>query len=181
MTSKTKMMIAAAAMSGLLAGSAARSFAATGATPSAPADSVISKKAVKDAGKLADEKPADKEKGKHDCKGKNACKGQGGCKSSDNGCKGKNSCKGKGGCATNKEEKKEAKLTAAAGVLAKALAEGEKGKHDCKGKNACKGQGGCKSSDNGCKGKNSCKGKGGCATNKEHKEGEKKEGSTVLL
>ena len=39
---------------------------------------------------------------KHDCKGQNSCKGQGGCSAGDNGCKGKNSCKGKGGCNTNK-------------------------------------------------------------------------------
>ena len=38
---------------------------------------------------------------KHDCKGQNSCKGQGGCKSADNSCKGQNSCKGKGGCKTN--------------------------------------------------------------------------------
>jgi len=36
--------------------------------------------------------------GKHDCKGKNSCKGQGNCKTGDNGCKGQNTCKGKGGC-----------------------------------------------------------------------------------
>jgi len=34
----------------------------------------------------------------HDCKGLNACKGQGGCNNGNNGCKGKNSCKGQGGC-----------------------------------------------------------------------------------
>ena len=39
--------------------------------------------------------------GKHACKGMNACKGQGGCKTGDQGCKGKNSCKGQGGCKTN--------------------------------------------------------------------------------
>ena len=102
MTSKTKLMIAAAAMSGLLAGSASRSFAAP-AAPSAE-NSVVSKKAAKDAGKL-DDQAGEKAKGKHDCKGKNECKGQGGCKSSDQGCKGKNTCKGKGGCATNKDHK----------------------------------------------------------------------------
>jgi len=186
MNKQTKMMIAAAAMSGLLAGSAARSFAATTPVQSAPANSIV-KKMAKDAGKLADKAP-DKEKGKHDCKGKNDCKGQGGCKTGDNGCKGKNSCKGKGGCATNKEKEKdpkESKLAAsaavAAGVLAKNLADDkapEKGKHDCKGKNDCKGQGGCKTGDAGCKGKNSCKGKGGCATNKD-KEPPKKESSKL--
>ena len=39
---------------------------------------------------------------KHDCKGMNACKGQGGCKTDSNTCKGKNDCRGKGGCNTNK-------------------------------------------------------------------------------
>ena len=34
--------------------------------------------------------------GKHDCQGKNSCKGQGGCGAD----KGKNSCKGQGGCNT---------------------------------------------------------------------------------
>jgi hypothetical protein len=37
---------------------------------------------------------------KHECSGKNSCKGQGGCSSGDMGCKGKNSCKAKGGCST---------------------------------------------------------------------------------
>ena len=123
MNSKTKLMIAAAAMSGLLAGSAARSLAAVAATPAQGDNKKVS--SVDKAGVKALADTADK--GKHDCKGKNDCKGQGGCKTGDAGCKGKNSCKGKGGCATNKEEKK---LVTAAGV--KALADtADKGKHDC--------------------------------------------------
>jgi hypothetical protein len=102
MKTSTKLSIAAAALSGLIMGTAARAATAVPATPSNQSSTI--KKAV-DAGqkaiKLADEKDA-----KHDCAGKNDCKGKGGCKTGDNGCKGKNSCKGKGGCATNKEEKK---------------------------------------------------------------------------
>jgi hypothetical protein len=94
----TKMLFAAAAMTGLLAGSAARAAAVhptgragfTKATVTATAAGV----------RLA----AD-DKGKHACKGKNACKGEGGCKAGDNGCKGKNSCKGHGGCKTNGQKK----------------------------------------------------------------------------
>lgn len=89
--------LAACAMSGLLAGSAA---AATPSTTGYRNVSPVSQAAV--AGILLASGEAG-EVGKHDCKGKNACKGQGGCQSGDNGCKGKNSCKGKGGCATNKE------------------------------------------------------------------------------
>jgi hypothetical protein len=81
-----KLLIAGAAMAGLLSGTAARAQA----TQTGPAKTSI----TSSVGVLA----ADENPGKHDCKGKNACKGQGGCKSSDNGCKGKNSCKGKGGC-----------------------------------------------------------------------------------
>ncbi|MEJ0000719.1 MAG: hypothetical protein WDO13_17055 [Verrucomicrobiota bacterium] len=87
-TSKT--MLATVALTGLMAGSAARLNAAT---PTGASDQFGP--AAK--GLLAD----DSSGGKHSCKGKNACKGQGGCKTGDNGCKGKNTCKGKGGCATN--------------------------------------------------------------------------------
>jgi len=82
-------MLATVALTGLMAGSAARLQAATSGAP-APGTS-ISK------GQLAD----DASSSKHDCKGQNSCKGQGGCKTSDAGCKGKNTCKGKGGCKTN--------------------------------------------------------------------------------
>lgn len=92
----TKFLVASAALSGLLAGSAARLAAA--AVPSASARAVVGVHAGSHAIGLDD-----KDTGKHDCKGKNACKGQGGCKTGDNGCKGKNSCKGHGGCKTNEE------------------------------------------------------------------------------
>ncbi len=85
-TNKT-LTIAAAALSGMLAGSAAR--AATFSTPTG------SSQMVTGAGQKAItlDAPA-----AHDCKGQNACKGQGGCKTGDKGCKGMNSCKGNGGC-----------------------------------------------------------------------------------
>ncbi|MDB5357222.1 MAG: hypothetical protein JWN24_3675 [Phycisphaerales bacterium] len=105
----TKMMIAAAAMTGLLAGTAARSMAATVAVPvPAHSQSSMSRHLAADsaAGVKAQNLADDTTKGKHDCKGKNDCKGQGGCASSDNGCSGKNSCKGKGGCSTNKKTDK---------------------------------------------------------------------------
>jgi hypothetical protein len=102
MKNGTKLSIAAAALSGLLMGTAAR--AATVPTTSNDTQGKTLKKSV-DAGQKAI-KLDDTTKGKHDCKGKNDCKGQGGCKTGDNGCKGKNSCKGKGGCKTNMDEKK---------------------------------------------------------------------------
>jgi len=89
MNKSTRLLITAAALSGLYAGAlATKSAAATFAGTT-----------ISDDSKAAD---------KHDCKGKNSCKGQGGCGTSDNGCKGKNSCKGHGGCATadKKEEPK---------------------------------------------------------------------------
>ncbi len=86
----TKTMLATVALTGLMAGSAARLHAAT--TSGGATDQNGSVK-----GQLAD----DTDTSKHDCKGKNSCKGQGGCKTSDAGCKGKNTCKGKGGCKTS--------------------------------------------------------------------------------
>ena len=88
-TSRT--MLATVALTGLLAGSAARAQASTATTPTGATQFSTAK------GQLAD----DSDKGKHDCKGKNSCKGQGGCKTGDAGCKGQNTCKGKGGCKTN--------------------------------------------------------------------------------
>ena len=83
----TKTMLATVAITGLMAGSAARVQASTSGTPtqysSAQGQQVF-----------ADDTT-------HACKGQNTCKGQGGCKTSDAGCKGKNTCKGKGGCKTN--------------------------------------------------------------------------------
>jgi hypothetical protein len=116
-----KYLIAAAALSGLLAGASSRAIAAA---PVAPVSSSVSVSAgarampavnVNVGVLLAAPEP------KHDCKGKNDCKGVGGCKAGDNGCKGKNSCKGKGGCKTN-ETPKEPKLLAATGLDLGALA-----------------------------------------------------------
>src|SRR5580658_1650740 len=85
----TKTALAAVALTGLMAGAAARVHASTvnGSAQSLSAPQ----------GQLAD----DSNSGKHSCQGKNSCKGQSGCKSGDNGCSGKNTCKGKGGCATD--------------------------------------------------------------------------------
>ena len=92
----TQFSVAAAALSGLLLGTAARASAAPVAA--SEATQTVKKSAV-DAGQKA-VKLDDTTKGKHDCKGKNDCKGQGGCKTANNDCKGKNTCKGKGGCST---------------------------------------------------------------------------------
>jgi hypothetical protein len=96
---KKNALIMAAAMTGLVAGTAARSNAAP------LADNTQGQVTVKQSnaamGKIAVAKPVFAAEDKHSCKGKNDCKGQGGCKAGDNGCKGKNSCKGKGGCATD--------------------------------------------------------------------------------
>jgi hypothetical protein len=114
MTTKNKLSIVAAAMSGLLAGSTNRAMAAAPVAPVAneTGTSVVAASthsaqaiAVRHAGARAMDAttaPADK----HECKGKNDCKGKGGCKTGDNGCKAKNSCKGKGGCNTMDEPKK---------------------------------------------------------------------------
>ncbi len=96
-TTKISMMVATAALGGLIAGSTSR--AATTAPVSRSSQVTAAKKMVVDKagtmGRTMDDTA------KHDCKGKNDCKGKGGCKTSDNGCKGKNSCKGKGGCKTS--------------------------------------------------------------------------------
>jgi hypothetical protein len=84
-------MLATVAITGLMAGSAARLHAST--TNSGSPTSFIS--GIQ--GQLAD----DSDSGKHSCKGQNSCKGQGGCKTGDAGCKAQNTCKGKGGCKTN--------------------------------------------------------------------------------
>lgn len=94
MTSKTKVMIAAAAMTGLVAGAANRALAGSAGKST---EAGIKKMVIGDS-KAGVRAMGDDHKGKHDCKGQNECKGQGGCKSGDNGCKGKNSCKGHGGC-----------------------------------------------------------------------------------
>ncbi len=94
----THVLLAAAAMTGLIAGSASRASAST-VPYSGSQQSSIKKVSTEQSAKAGVRLAAD-DKGKHDCKGKNECKGQGGCKSGDNGCKGKNSCKGHGGCKT---------------------------------------------------------------------------------
>jgi hypothetical protein len=92
MNKTTRLLITAAALTGLYTGAlATKSFAA---------DDKAGTPATKDSKDAT---------AKHDCKGKNACKGQGGCGASDNGCKGKNSCKGKGGCASAMDKKDEPK------------------------------------------------------------------------
>ncbi|MCE0496663.1 MAG: hypothetical protein LV481_01765 [Methylacidiphilales bacterium] len=90
----TKTVLATVALTGLMAGAAARVHAST-----ANGNPTLSLSALK--GQLADDSSA----GQHSCAGKNGCKGQGGCKTGDNGCSGKNSCKGKGGCATDGSKK----------------------------------------------------------------------------
>jgi hypothetical protein len=80
MNKSTRLIVTAAALAGLYAGSMATRAYAAG---------------------QAGSNTATPDPGKHDCKGQNSCKGTGGCKASDNGCKGQNSCKGKGGCNTN--------------------------------------------------------------------------------
>ena len=89
MNKSTRLIITAAAMAGLYAGSlAVRAHAADAGTPAAKDDS-------KDKSSC---KGKDGCKGTDSCKGKNDCKGKGGCKTADHDCKGKNDCKGKGGC-----------------------------------------------------------------------------------
>jgi hypothetical protein len=88
MSHSKKGFMAAAALAGLLAGSATTIHASNLLSGLRSSFS-------------AQDQSQDKVKEKHACKGQNSCKGKGGCKAGDNGCKGKNSCKGKGGCATD--------------------------------------------------------------------------------
>jgi hypothetical protein len=81
----TKTMLATVALTGLMAGAAAR----VQASPTSGQSALAIKGAL--ATVVADGD-------KNSCKGQNSCKGKGGCKTGDNGCKGKNTCKGKGGC-----------------------------------------------------------------------------------
>lgn len=83
MKNSTKSLALAAAMAGLVGGTAVRVHAQPSSNNSP----------VATAGVLIAQAPAP---GKHACKGKNDCKGQGGGKHP-----GKNSCKGKGDCATD--------------------------------------------------------------------------------
>jgi hypothetical protein len=89
--SRVTRAFAAAAMTGLLAGTVSSTMGCKSGNPD-----------NNQAGMSADSAgTSSATQAKHDCAGQNNCKGQGGCKSGDNGCKGKNSCKGKGGCSTN--------------------------------------------------------------------------------
>ncbi|MDE1161967.1 MAG: hypothetical protein PW792_08480 [Acidobacteriaceae bacterium] len=87
MKNSTKSLALAAAMTGLLGGTALRANAQP--THTAPAVGVL----------FSQDAPAPE---KHACKGKNACKGQGG---GDAKHAGKNACKGKGACATDGSKK----------------------------------------------------------------------------
>ena len=103
MNKQTKLTLAAAALTGLLAGAAGRASAATPA-PICTSHGLTAQVAQGKA--MASVNPGQKavvklDGDKHDCAGKNDCKGKGGCKTGDGGCKGKNSCKGKGGCKTD--------------------------------------------------------------------------------
>ncbi len=82
MTKSKKMLIAGAALAGMLSG--------TYAMAQAGGDKDQTKS---DSGKKASKS----KKEKHACKGQNSCKGKGGCGST----KGKNDCKGKGECRTD--------------------------------------------------------------------------------
>ena len=100
MKSKT-MCVAAAALSGLMIGTAAHA-----ATPAPQGSGIARTQGIRraDPGQKATTLDDSGKSDKHDCKGKNDCKGKGGCNSSDNGCKGKNDCKGKGGCKSNAQK-----------------------------------------------------------------------------
>jgi hypothetical protein len=76
--SRITTTVAAAAMTGLVAGAAVSVGGCTSSSPGANAGNAVV--------------------APHDCKGQNSCKGQGACKTGNNGCKGQNSCKGQGGC-----------------------------------------------------------------------------------
>jgi hypothetical protein len=81
---RSKVILAGAAIAGLMSGSSAVQAHLTSVTTGAGISlTPMSEKETKD---------------QHACKGQNSCKGKGGCKLGDNGCKGKNSCKGQGGC-----------------------------------------------------------------------------------
>lgn len=85
-------VLAASAVSGILAGAALAADAEESLKPSSTRLAEQEK-----SGKSAPKKGPVKYK--HLCKGNNDCKGKGGCRSGDRGCRGKNTCKGKGGCA----------------------------------------------------------------------------------
>jgi hypothetical protein len=96
MKNVSRKVLAAAAMAGLLSGTAVRQSYADG-TNTATNTNIA-------PGKVA---PAKKLPKVHDCSGMNDCKGLGGCKTSANDCKFKNACKGKGGCELTKKDIKD--------------------------------------------------------------------------
>ena len=83
MTKSKKMLIAGAAIAGMLSGTYAMAAQTGGGDKAPKAES--GKKATK------------VKKEKHACKGQNSCKGKGGCGTT----KAKNDCKGKGECRTD--------------------------------------------------------------------------------
>ncbi len=83
MTKSKKVLIAGAALAGMLSGTYAMAQAG------GDKDKTPKSESGKKAGKS--------KKDKHACKGLNSCKGKGGCGST----KGKNDCKGKGECRTD--------------------------------------------------------------------------------
>jgi hypothetical protein len=98
---KSSKMLMAAAMAGLLAGSAV--VATASAIPNSGEQTIKQTFANSSEARVGLNPGAKVNRldgSTHACKGQNSCKGQGGCKTSDQGCKGKNSCKGNGGCST---------------------------------------------------------------------------------
>jgi hypothetical protein len=93
MKNSSRRFLAAAAMAGLLSGTAVRQAWADGTNVVASTNTA--------PGKVA---PIKKTPKVHDCSGVNDCKGLGGCKTTVNECKFKNACKGKGGCELTKED-----------------------------------------------------------------------------
>ena len=89
-SNKVTAILAAAAVTGLLASTASAS----------PAGGLGEKHLLLAQAGTPAKKPKKGNAAGNACSGKNACKGKGGCFSSANGCKGKNDCKGKGGCGT---------------------------------------------------------------------------------
>jgi len=85
MKNSVQSLALAAAVAGLMGGTAVRMNAQTAQANGTPTATHAGVMLVQDA-------PV----AKHSCKGKNDCKGQGGGKNA-----GKNDCKGKGGCATD--------------------------------------------------------------------------------
>jgi hypothetical protein len=90
MKNTPQTLLATAAISGLLSGTAAHQ--ARGADTNAPAAGQQASPVVPKV---------------HGCSGMNDCKGSGGCKTADHSCKFLNSCKGKGGCDTTEQDIKD--------------------------------------------------------------------------